>query len=87
MGWETNDGYCAFGCVTLAQQSQYTTDAMKIAFEDPCACVDQIFPFQEYRGSNSGNLGLGWGYNYHRADGTARQVAGDVKTYINANIP
>jgi hypothetical protein len=87
MGWEANDGYCAFGCVTLTQQSQYTTDAMKIAFEDACACVDRIFPFTEYRGSNTGNTGLGWGYNYHRADGTARPVAGAVKSYINANIP
>ena len=87
MGWEADDGYCAFGCVTLTQQSQYTTDAMKIAFEDACACVDKIFPFTEYRGSNTGNTGLGWGYDYHRADGTARPVAGAVKSYINANIP
>ena len=86
MGWEANDGFCAY-CVTLTQQSQYTTDALKIAFEDQCACVDRIFPFEEYRGSNTGNYGLGWGYNYHRADGTARPVAGAVKSYINANIP
>jgi len=60
---------------------------LRIAFRDACACVDRIFPFEEYRGSNSGNTGLGWGYNYHRADGTARPVAGAVKSYINANIP
>ena len=86
MGWEANDGYCQY-CVTPAQQSQYTTDALKIAFEDACACVDRIFPFEEYRGSNTGNTGRGWGYNYHLAGGTARPVAGAVKSYINANIP
>jgi hypothetical protein len=85
-GWEANTGNVVFNDpVTEQQQSDYTVQGAHIALADSCACVDRVFIFEDYRGGDS--FAQAWAYNMHRNDGTARPVAGAVKSYIQAGVP
>ena len=85
-GWEADTGCVVFNDgVPEATQSQYTVDGARQAFAT--GYVDKVFIFDEYRGANTGCTGTQFAYNMHRADGTARPMAGAVKTYIAAGIP
>ena len=85
-GWEASSGTVVFGDpVSEEQQALYTTQAAHLALTDPCACVDRVFVFDDYKGHS--RLGNAHGYNMHRPDGTARPVAAAVKAYIRAGTP
>jgi hypothetical protein len=85
-GWEADTGNVVFNDpVTEQQQSDYTVQGAHIALADSCACVDRVFIFEDYRGGDS--FAQTWAYNMHRNDGTARPVAGAIKSYIQAGVP
>jgi hypothetical protein len=73
-GWEADTGVSYFGAVSETLQAQYMKQALQMAFAT--GYVDKAFIFEEKPGDN-------WGYNMHRADGTARPVTTTIKNYIN----